>query len=187
MRTIRHYIDKIALREPEKIFMIAPEPGLYLTYGQLQEDSAQLGKYLIKLGLQKGDKISIMLGNGFQTTKIFLGAMYAGFVIAPLNLRVQPAQLEYVIDHSDTKLVFFTADQKDRLQKAMNRVKRKIQSIQIDNDAETIIPADADFSEVHLPEINAEDDALLLYTSGTTGDPKGVWWPADNTRWMPTD
>jgi acyl-CoA synthetase (AMP-forming)/AMP-acid ligase II len=154
--------------------MIAPEPGLYLTYGQLQRDSAQLGKHLTKLGLQKGDKVSYMLDNGFQTTKIFLGAMYAGLVIAPLNLRVQPAQLEYVIDHSDTKLVFFTADQKDRLQKAMDRVKRKIQLIQIDNDAETIIPVDADSFEGHFPEINEEDDALLLYTSGTTGDPKGV-------------
>ena len=107
MRTIRYYIDKIALREPDKIFMIAPEPGLYLTYGQLQKDSVKLGKHLTKLGLQKSEKVSFMLGNGFQTTKIFLGAMYAGFVIAPLNLRVQPAQLEYVIDHSDTKLVFF--------------------------------------------------------------------------------
>ena len=99
MRTIRHYIDKRALREPDKIFMIAPEPGLYLTYGQLQEDSVSLGMQLTKLGLQKGDKVSFMLGNGYQTTKIFLGAMYAGFVIAPLNLMAQSAQLEYVIDH----------------------------------------------------------------------------------------
>ena len=46
--------------------------------------------------------------------------------------------------------------------------------IQIDNDAETIFPADEDVFESHLPQIDEEDDALLIYTSGTTGDPKGV-------------
>ena len=121
MRTIRHYIDKRALQEPEKIFMIAPEPGSYLPYGQLQQDSENLGKHLTKLGLQKGDKVSFMLGNGYQATKIFLGAMYSGFVIAPLNLRIQSVQLEYVMDHSDTKLVFFTEDHKTNCRKRSKR------------------------------------------------------------------
>jgi len=76
LRTIRHYIDMRAAKEPDKIYMFAPEPNLTLTYGQLQNDSIELGKYLYKKGLQKGDKISFMLGNGYQTAKIFLGGMY---------------------------------------------------------------------------------------------------------------
>ena len=174
MRTIRHFIDDRAKNEPDKIYMIAPEPKLELTYGQLKEDSVTLGRHLMRLDLKKGDKVSFMLGNSYQTTKIFLGSMYSGFVIAPLNLMAQPSQLEYVLDHSDTKLVFFTEDQKERLEAAHGNVKRDIKLIEINSDSETIFPTDEDLSDFDLPDVKEEDDALLLYTSGTTGVPKGV-------------
>ncbi len=154
--------------------MFAPEPNLTLTYAQLKNDSIELGKYLYKKGLQKGDKISFMLDNGYQTTKIFLGTMYVGLVVAPLNLMSQPSQLEYVLAHSDTQLVFFTVDHKERLEKAAAAIDRPIELIQIDNDAQRLFPAETDLGGVSLPEIHEEDDALLLYTSGTTGLPKGV-------------
>ena len=140
MRTIRYYIDMRAREQPDKVFMIAPEPGLSLTYSQLKEDSIEFGKQLLKRGLNKGDKISYMLSNGYQTTKIFLGAMYSGFVIAPLNLLAQPSQLEYVMEHSDTRLVFFTEDQRERLEKACRALSREIELMEIDNDCSMDFP-----------------------------------------------
>ncbi len=174
MRTIRHIIDERADLHPDKVYLLAPEAGLTLTYGRLRDDSLALGRYLMKLGLRKGDKLSYMMGNGYQTAKIFLGAMYSGFTIAPLNLMTQSSQLEYVLAHSDTRLVFFTKEQEEKLGNAAGRVDRRIELLKIDNDAENILPAREDLSGFVLPEVTEEDDALLLYTSGTTGKPKGV-------------
>ena len=58
--TIRYFIDERAQRQPNTVYMIAPEARLTLTYGQLQEDSLTFGKHLLKLGLQKGDKLSLI-------------------------------------------------------------------------------------------------------------------------------
>lgn len=174
MRTIRQFVDLRASENPDKIYMIAPEPVLTLTYSQLREGSIRLGKHLLKRGLRKGDRVSFMMGNGYQATKLFLGIMYGGFVVAPLNLQAQQSQVDYVLDHSDTKLVFFTEDQRERLEKGAGKVGRKIELIKVDNDAVDLFPGDKDLSGLALPEVTEEDEALLLYTSGTTGQPKGV-------------
>ncbi len=168
-----YHVDKWADERPDNIFMVAPEPGLTLTFSQLQSGCVTYGKHLLKLGFKKDDKISFMMGNSYQTTKIFLAAMYSGFVISPLNLNAQPSQLTYVLNHSDTKLVFVTDFQHDRLLESLVPVQRNIEVIVIDKNREEIFPHE-DLADWALPDITEEDPALLLYTSGTTGRPKGA-------------
>ena len=172
-RTIRHYVDLQALAQPTAPYLIAPETDRVLTYAQLQVDSIALGCYLAAQGLAKGDKVALMLHNGYQTGRLLIGVMYAGFTVAPLNLLAQPSQLAYVLEHSDTRLVFTSAELAGRVHAALKDIAREIKVVVIDPDA-TAIAGIAAPSQPALPPVTEDDDALLMYTSGTTGKPKGV-------------
>ncbi|MDP2240731.1 MAG: AMP-binding protein [Burkholderiales bacterium] len=172
MKTLRHYVDLRAREQPDAPYLIAPETGATLSYGQLQRGSRDLGRFLLQSGLNKGDKVALMLHNGYQTGRLLIGVMYAGFTVAPLNLLAQPSQLAYVLEHSDTKLVFTSPEFFERLQQALEKLNRKIELIAIDPDA-VIIFGDETRSPDPLPPVAENDVALLMYTSGTTGKPKG--------------
>ncbi|MFC1860725.1 AMP-binding protein [Chloroflexota bacterium] len=173
MRTIRNLIDRQSDLQPNKVFLIAPEPKLELTYKQLQANCQAFGNYLLSIGLSKNDKVSYMLHNGYQTALIFLGVIYSGFVITPINLLSQPAHLEYIVEHSDTKAIFTTEEQRDKLEAAISKAGRDIQLIIIDIDKEDIVSTEGP-ARVSLPNVSEKDPAQILYTSGTTGLPKGA-------------
>ncbi len=173
MRTIRHYVDLQAREQPAAPYLIAPETGRVMTYVQLQADCVQVGRYLAAQGLAKGDKVALMLHNGYQTGRLLIGVMYAGYMVAPLNLLAQPSQLAYVLDHSDTRLVFTSVELSERLNTALKAIKRDIKVVVIDPDADSIFD-ESSLPDAQLPPVTEGDDALLMYTSGTTGKPKGV-------------
>lgn len=173
MRTIRHYVDLQAREQPAAPYLIAPETGRVMTYALLKIDSVELGRYLLAEGLNPGDKVALMLHNGYQTGRLLIGVMYAGFTVAPLNLLSQPSQLAYVLEHSDTRLVFTSAELADRLHAALKNIRRDIKVVVIDPDAASVFEASASPGAT-LPQVSEDDDALLMYTSGTTGQPKGV-------------
>lgn len=173
VRTIRNFIDMQAGEQPDKVYLFAPEPNLEITYTELKKESELLGKKLLNIGLQKGDKVSYMLNNGYQTAKLFLGIIYSGFVVAPINLLSQPSQLEYVLEHSDTKVVFVSDKHRERLEESLKKVSRGIKVFLIDADSPALLE-DIENKDHPLPDVDEEDPALLLYTSGTTGVPKGV-------------
>jgi long-chain acyl-CoA synthetase len=170
MNTFRDVIDAHADGQPRAPFLIAPEPALAIDYATLRDRCRAFAAFLAERGIEPGATVSFMLENGMSATTVFLGAMYGGYVVSPINLIAQDAQLEYTLGHSDTRIVFAGAANVPRLQ-AIARV-RGAQCDVCDVDVDRLeLPATA---SVGVARPRPSDPAMLMYTSGTTGMPKGA-------------
>ncbi len=173
MYTVRSIIDARAELQPETVFQIAPEPGLELTYAGLRSTAHMLNRRLGGLGVAGGDKVGFLLDNGHWTTALFLGVMYAGRVILPLNAVAGPDQLSYVLSHSDAKVLFISGCYKEKFSSVLDKFTGNVLMIATDEDTGPVWPQDAK-PDAAMPVLTPEDEALLIYTSGTTGLPKGA-------------
>jgi len=171
-RTIRHYADLQARERPGKPYLIAPETGRELTFGELRRQASNLSRFLLGCGYAPGDRVGFYCANGYQTAAVFLGTMYGGFVSVPLNLMSQASQLEFVLSHSGTRLVFTDAEHAQALADRVRASGCAIEIIVIDVDAPGLFFEDR-LPRIDVPKPKEEAAALLMYTSGTTGRPKG--------------
>ena len=175
--TIGAVLDAHAKTTPDAPLLVAPETGCILTYGELARQTGRLARMLARRGVLPGSTVALHLHNGYQTTALFLGLMSAGYVAAPLNLLSRSRQLAGVLEHSEAGLVIGCTSHESVLREALSQMADAPACMIIDIDARDIVPADetdADETAWTMPVARATDVALLMYTSGTTGQPKGV-------------
>lgn len=201
--TLRALIDTRATQYPDKPFVLAgaahdeerTEAGAAVTFAMLQAQCRELEARFRQAGLRPGDIVSVYMGNGVQTATLLLGAMYSGLVVHPLNLLCQPSQLRYIVEHSDTRMIFVCDETHDAIAAACAALSEQghARSIALVRTAPEAIDlpalpqlepalaqtagtdpavANDDWAPGHV--VLPNDIALLMYTSGTTGAPKGV-------------
>ena len=150
------------------------------TWGEFNERINRLANGLIRLGLQKGDKVSMLMSNSIEMVEIIFGTVKAGGVIVPLSAMVPGESLARMIDNSDSKFLFAAAKLIDEIAPHrtgfVNIVEENFFSVGADTDGwnsytEFIQNNSAD--EVYLKMVY-EDPFNIMYTSGTTGVPKGI-------------
>jgi long-chain acyl-CoA synthetase len=161
-------LDEAARQYPERPAVRLDD--LVITYAQLDDLSARAADWLRERGVARGDRVGIMLPNVAQFPVLYYGVLRAGGTVVPMNPLLKAREIEHYLGDSGAKLVFATANAAAEAQTAAAAV--GAEAVAVDADTLTEIAARPSSAEI---AARADDDtAVILYTSGTTGSPKGA-------------
>ncbi len=152
--------DRIAMREEDRVF----------TYAELEERTARVASALLAAGLQKGDRIAWIGKNSDLYFTIFFGAARAGIVMAPIGWRLSPTEWAYIVNDTKAKIVFTGPGFDNAAEQLAGKLDHAPRIIGAD-EARALI--DGTPRAAFAPS-GPNEAVLQLYTSGTTGNPKGA-------------
>jgi acyl-CoA synthetase (AMP-forming)/AMP-acid ligase II len=168
---------KAAALFPDQEILISPEKRF--TAGELLDRSFRLANALLNLGLQKGDKVGVLLTNSCQSVESFCGITAAGMVRVPLNMRNSGREHLFILNNSEAKAVIVGEEYTGVIGSILPEATNLVRTICVTG---TPPPPMLSYEELmagassHDPDIPMADEDVhrLSYTSGTTGQPKGV-------------
>ncbi len=172
-RSADAHADKSALlfqREGERV---------EYTYGELIKRVEFLARSLLKRGFNPADKIGLVGENCPDWEIAYLGIQWAGCIAVPLDRMLKVAEIRHILRNSDSTGIISTESYTETVDEAISEMDRKFQKITIGNPPkgwlsyESLITEGAELGLVE-PPTDLEDIAAVLYTSGTTGQAKGV-------------
>jgi long-chain acyl-CoA synthetase len=183
---LRELVQNQANKFEDKIFMYWEDTTI--SYSQLNDLTNKVANLLYNLGIRKGDKVSVYLPNMPEYVYLYLGIPKIGAVTGPVNALFKAREVKFVVNHSEAKIIVTIP----KFMELINEIKHELPTVEhviaIGEPVKDTLnfwdlmdnaPTDAP-PEVVIDEKN--DPAAILYTSGTTGFPKGVLQTHFNIR-----
>lgn len=180
-RLLGEALDFSAKNHPDKIAAIFK--GNEFSYGHLKDCAENLAYHLVQNGINRGDRVAVLLNNSWQSMVSVYGITIAGGVFLVINPQTKANKLNYILKDSGAKIVITEALLVNELTNAMSDLPDLIQVL-ITGEYQSNFskPQAKNFDEIiqkkiqntELPRIIPNDLAALIYTSGSTGFPKGV-------------
>jgi fatty-acyl-CoA synthase len=174
---------------PDKLALVDVATGLRLTYGALDERAAVLARALRqRLGLAKGDRVGLLASNRVEYLDFFFATGQSGVVLVPLGTRLTPHELRYIVRDSGMRALAYDGTFLDTVA-ALRPLVQVEQWVALDEAATatdislTTLLAGGSTAGSARERCAPEDLYALLYTSGTTGRPKGVMVPHRMIAW----
>jgi long-chain acyl-CoA synthetase len=166
-------LDKAVQKNTERTALISGKE--HITYGQLNRAVNASAALIKKSGVGKGDKVALMLPNIPEFFYSYFGIIKTGAVVVPLNTLSTPFELKYLLNNSDAKILITQESQTKKYQEIQSDLATCHQVISIDSlnqNGELLTAVDRDDS--NSAAIHPEDPAVIIYTSGLTGQSMGA-------------
>ncbi|NJK55781.1 MAG: benzoate-CoA ligase family protein [Pleurocapsa sp. SU_5_0] len=146
--------------------------GQTYTYSQLTSLVQRSARLLVKLGLERENRLGILLSNRIESVVIFLGAIWLGAIPVPINPACSSAEINYILEDSRVKVLLTSGAWQEKLTPLSSAYLRHVLLV---DGKQTFLSLLEDYVELTTCASTSPDEAAFwLYTSGSTGQPKGV-------------
>jgi fatty-acyl-CoA synthase len=160
---------------PGRTALVDRTRGTRQSYLELSAAADRWAGLLRAKGVKRGDRIAVVAGNRHEVVELFFACGRVGAALVPLNWRLAPVELRAIIQHAQPMLLIGEGRFRAATEEATGRNSFAGEWVDLDNDVPRMIAASG--AHEHDVEVMANDAVLILYTSGSTGQPKGVIIP----------
>lgn len=167
----------------DRTAVIDASTGVRTSYRALDREADAWHAMLALRGVMPGDRVAVLAPNRFEFIPLFFACIRRGAILVPLNWRLSAVELGRVLAHASPALVFGEDAVRGLAEAACTASGTMVPWVDLDREAPVLLRAAHEATVPPSPERTHDDSTMLLYTSGSTGAPKGVMIPHRQLLW----